>query len=215
MSKHEKGAIAPSAPDAEAVRQETLHTLTTTCPPDRDHPDPASLTLEELAPFVIEGFRKLRLYRPYILAFLKKFQDAERDSKNRLKVPVKGCHTFKEFCSRHLGRSPQAVYALAKEIGEETKRLNNSEKPKIAAGPSDKSAKEPATSMPVPQPISIPESATFGVQDAIGDFCQRVQFITAFMNPREKVQVYQGVIDRMHSEIDRVSEENLNSEAAA
>jgi hypothetical protein len=48
MSKHEKGAIAPSAPDAEGVRQETLHTLTTTCPPDRDFPDPASLSLEEL-----------------------------------------------------------------------------------------------------------------------------------------------------------------------
>lgn len=215
MNKHEKTAIAPSAPDAEGVRQETLHTLTTACPPDRDLPDPASLSLEDLAPIVIEGVRKLRLYGPYIVTFLKKFQDAERDGKNRLKVPVKGCHTFKDFCRTHLGRSQQAVYALAKEIREETKRLNNGEKTRIAAGSSNKSAKEPATGLPAPQPISIPESATFGVQDAIGDFCQRVHFITAFMNPREKVQVYQGVIDRMHSKIDRVSEENLHSEAAA
>jgi hypothetical protein len=215
MSKHEKTAIAPSAPDAGSVRQEPLHTLTTTCPPDRDLPDPASLSLEELAPIVIEGVRKLRLYRPYILAFLKKFQEAQRDSKNRLKVPVKGCYTFQEFCRKHLGKSPQAVYALAKEIGEETKRLNNSEKPKLTADSSDVSAKEPATAHPAPQPISIPKSATFGVQDAISDVCRRVHFITAFMNPGEKLQVCQGVIDKMQSEIDLISNRNLRSEAAA
>lgn len=212
MSKHEKTAIAPSAPDAGSVRQEALHTLTTTCPPDRDLPDPASLSLEELAPIVIEGVRKLRLYRPYILAFLKKFQEAQRDSKNRLKTPVKGCHTFKEFCRKHLGKSPQAIYG---KIKEEAKRLNNSEKPKLTAGSSDKSAKEPATAPPAPQPISIPKSATFGVQDAISDVCQRVHFITAFMNPDEKLQVCQGVIDKMQSEIDLISNRNLRSEAAA
>jgi hypothetical protein len=212
MSKHEKTAIAPSAPDAEGVRQETLHTLTATCPPDRDLPDPASLSLEELAPIVIEGVRKLRLYRPYILAFLKKFQEAERDSKNRLKVPVKGCHTFKEFCGKHLGRSPQAVYD---QIREETKRLNNSDKPKIAAGSSAKPAKGPAAAPAAPLPISIPESAAFGVQDAIRHSCQYVNDIAAYMKPDEKVRVYQGVIDRMQSAIALISEGNPRSEAAA
>jgi hypothetical protein len=215
MNKHEKTAIAPSAPDAEGVRQETLHTLTTTCPPDRDLPDPASLSLEELAPIVIEGVRKLRLYRPYILTFLKKFQEADRDGKNRLKVPVKGCHTFKEFCRTHLDRSPQAVYALAKEIGEETKRLNNREKTRIAAGSSDKSAKEPAPALPAPQPISIPESAAFGVQDAIRHSCQYLNDIAVFLNPNEKVQVYQAVINKMQSEIDLISKESLRSKAVA
>ena len=71
------------------------------------------------------------------------------------------------------------------------------------------------TAPPAPQPISIPEAAAFGVQDAIGDVCQRVHFITAFMSSDEKVQVYQGVIDKMQSEIDRVSERNLLSQAAA
>jgi hypothetical protein len=212
MSKHEKTALAPSAPDAGSVRQEALHTLTTTCPPDRDLPDPASLSLEELAPIVIEGVRKLRLYRPYILAFLKKFQEAQRDSKNRLKVPVKGCYTFQEFCRKHLGKSPQAIYG---KIKEEAKRLNDSERPRLTAGSSAKSAKEPAPAPPAPQPISIPEGANFGVQDAISDLRQRVHFITAYMSPDEKVQVCQGVIDKMQSEIDLISNRNLRSEAAA
>jgi hypothetical protein len=215
MSKHEKTATVQSGPDAGGVRQETLHTLTTLSPLHGDLPDPASLSLEDLAPIVIEGIRKLRIYRPYILTFLKKFQDAERDSKNRLKVPVKGCHTFKDFCRKHLDRSPQAVYALAKGIGEGTKRLNDSERPRLTAGSSAKSTKEPAPAPPAPQLINIPEAAAFSVQDAISDFCQRVHFITAYMSPDEKVQVYQGVIDKMQSEIDLISKGNLRSEAAA
>jgi len=95
MNKHEKTAIAPSAPDAEGVRQETLHTLTTTCPPDRDLPDPASLSLEELAPIVIEGVRKLRLY--------------DKDPKMMI-VPMLTLEQARTF--RVGGKMPQGYYQI-------------------------------------------------------------------------------------------------------
>jgi len=71
--------------------------------------DPAALTDDQLANVVIDGVKKFRHYLPYVFALKARFVDGERDSKNRLKTPIKDCYSWSEFCEQHLDRTTQAI----------------------------------------------------------------------------------------------------------
>jgi hypothetical protein len=71
--------------------------------------DPAEMTSDQLADIVIEGIKKLRRYLPYIVTLKDRFDTGDRDSTNRLKTPIKDCCTWKDFCAKHLDRTPQAI----------------------------------------------------------------------------------------------------------
>ena len=88
------------------VEQETLPTLG----------DPATMTDDELANVVIEGVKKIRQILPYIVAIKARFDSGDRDRTNRLKIPIKGCFSWAEFCKTRLGRTRQTIHeALAPE----------------------------------------------------------------------------------------------------
>jgi hypothetical protein len=71
--------------------------------------DPDKLTSDQLADTVIEGVKQFRHYLPYVIALKERFDGGERDSTNRLRVPIKDCHSWKEFCKAHLDRTPRAI----------------------------------------------------------------------------------------------------------
>ena len=71
--------------------------------------DPAILSNDQLADIVIEGFKKMQRYLPYIVAMKARFDTGVRDSKNHLKTLIKGCDSWQEFCFRHLDRTPRAI----------------------------------------------------------------------------------------------------------
>lgn len=71
--------------------------------------DPASLTNDQLADLVIEGVKKIRAYLPYIRTLKERFDSGDRNSMNRLRVPIKGCCSWQEFCDQHLDRSTEAI----------------------------------------------------------------------------------------------------------
>jgi hypothetical protein len=71
--------------------------------------DPARLTNGQLADIVIEGVKKLRHYLPYIIVLKNRFDAGDRDSTNRLRKPIKDSYSWKEFCEKHLDRTPRAL----------------------------------------------------------------------------------------------------------
>lgn len=77
--------------------------------------DPVGMTNNELAEVVIQGFRKIRPYIPYIITLRQRFLNGDRDDKNRLIEPIKGCSSWKEFCVELLHRTPQAVGKAIRE----------------------------------------------------------------------------------------------------
>jgi hypothetical protein len=86
--------------------------------------NPQALSNDDLADIVVTGLRKLRDYLPYIAELKSRFDAGERDNQNRLRAPIRGCHTWAEFCSNELGRTPRAI----------TKALKATEKnPKLPA----------------------------------------------------------------------------------
>jgi hypothetical protein len=71
--------------------------------------DPAEMTDDELADVVIEGVKKIKHYLPYIRTLKGRFDTGDRDSKNRLKTPIRDCSSWKEFCTMHLDRTPKTI----------------------------------------------------------------------------------------------------------
>jgi hypothetical protein len=71
--------------------------------------DPATFTDDQLADIVIDGVKKLRQLLPYIIAMKARFDAGDRDRTNRLKTPIKGCYSWKEFCKNRLDRAPQTI----------------------------------------------------------------------------------------------------------
>jgi hypothetical protein len=71
--------------------------------------DPVKMTNDLLADIVIEGVRKFRHYLPYIHILKERFDLGKRDSTNRLRTPIKGCSSWKDFCEMHLDRTPRAI----------------------------------------------------------------------------------------------------------
>jgi hypothetical protein len=95
----EKGVALLPHLNPATVMKETFTTLG----------NPAEMSADQLADVVIEGVKKLRHYVPYITALKKLFDAGERDSLNRLKAPIKGCHSWKDFCATMLDRQPQSI----------------------------------------------------------------------------------------------------------
>ncbi len=97
--------LAASTPQEDMiVGQKSCQTLNSI-----DFRDPNKMTAEELADVVIEGIKKFDHYLPYVIALKKKFGEAPRDINKRLKVPIKNCYTWGEFCEKHLDRTRQGV----------------------------------------------------------------------------------------------------------
>jgi len=103
-------AQIPSAGDATALATVEKDTFTTLG-------DPATMTDDQLAGIVFEGVKKIRQCVPDIRAMKARFDTGDRDHRNRLKTPIKGCDSWKQFCKSRLERAPQTIgEALAAHI---------------------------------------------------------------------------------------------------
>jgi hypothetical protein len=78
--------------------------------------DPINMTNDELADIVAEGYRQFYRYVPYVVTLWQRFRDGDRDDKNRLLEPIKGCYSFDEFCTKILDRTPSAVYKAIRQV---------------------------------------------------------------------------------------------------
>jgi hypothetical protein len=65
---------------------------------------PSSLSTDQLVSAVVSSFSKIRDAMPYVFELRKRFADAPRGAAN-----IAGCQTWKEFCQKHLHRTPRAV----------------------------------------------------------------------------------------------------------
>jgi hypothetical protein len=115
---------------AKSVRQIICQTQET-----NDLPEPSELTTDQLADVVIEGFKKLARYIPYLIALKKKFADGPRDENNHLKTPIKDCYTWTEFCTNCLDRTRQAIDTAIREPEAEPVALTWETKPVELAAP--------------------------------------------------------------------------------
>jgi hypothetical protein len=100
--------------------------------------DPINMTDDELADMVAEGYRQFYRYIPYIITLWQRFQKKERDGKNRLLEPIKGCHSFDEFCTKFLDRTPSAVYKAIRQVMQ-PELTDSTDKPKPKPKPTAKS----------------------------------------------------------------------------
>jgi hypothetical protein len=116
---------------------------------------------DELADIVIEGFRKLRPYQRYIAELHRRFTIADRDENNRLLEPIKGCHTFREFCTKRLGRTAEAVYKMMRTADPLPKPKRQPRLPGSTANADDASgsAAFPVPSTPVEVKVAYPRYA--------------------------------------------------------
>lgn len=64
---------------------------------------------EDLADEVIGGIKKISTILGKIALLKNMFNDGERDCNNRLKVPIKSCCTWEEFCNRWLDRDIRTI----------------------------------------------------------------------------------------------------------
>jgi hypothetical protein len=71
--------------------------------------DPAEYTSAEKAAIVIKYVRNFRECIPFIVSLKEDFDTGERDSLNRLREPIQDCHSWKEFCDLHLGKSDRRI----------------------------------------------------------------------------------------------------------
>lgn len=76
---------------------------------------PAEMTTDELHDVVIQAFAKIRPYIPYIIELRRRFEDADRDELNRLRKPIQGCHSWKEYCKSILNRTPRTVWDACRD----------------------------------------------------------------------------------------------------
>ncbi len=79
---------------------------------------PTDMTDDELVGVVIQAFAKIRDYIPYIVELRMRFEAADRDSTNRLRVPISGCYTWKEFCTSILNRTPRNIWDACRDKKE-------------------------------------------------------------------------------------------------
>jgi hypothetical protein len=70
---------------------------------------PINQAAEDLADDVIAGVKKISTILDKIVLLFEMFDEGERDSHNRLKVPIKGCYTKQEFCDRWLDRNIRTI----------------------------------------------------------------------------------------------------------
>ena len=70
---------------------------------------PINQAAEDLADHVITGVKKISAILNKIALLFQMFDDGERDNSNRLKVPIKKCHTKQEFCNRYLDRNIRTI----------------------------------------------------------------------------------------------------------
>jgi hypothetical protein len=97
------------------VRQESCQTLAPKLPAPASatataaEADPAKMNVDELADYVVNGIKKFEHYLPLVRVLKGKAGLIPRDSKNRFKVPLKGCYSWGEFCRKYLDRTRQAV----------------------------------------------------------------------------------------------------------
>jgi predicted RNA-binding Zn-ribbon protein involved in translation (DUF1610 family) len=78
--------------------------------------DPISMTDNELADIVVEGYGQFYRHLPYVITLWQRFQKKKRDGKNHLLEPIKGCHSFDEFCTKYLDHTPSAVYKALRQV---------------------------------------------------------------------------------------------------
>lgn len=71
---------------------------------------PAEMATEELASVVINGFKRIKDYLPYIAELKSRFDKAPRGAGNRLLNPIADCYTWSQFCEEHLGRSRKTIF---------------------------------------------------------------------------------------------------------
>ena len=69
----------------------------------------ANQVAEDLADEIIGGLSKISTIIGKIALLKKMFKDGDRDGNNRLKVPIKSCYTWEEFCNLWLDRDIRTI----------------------------------------------------------------------------------------------------------
>ena len=87
--------------------------------------DAAMMTNKELVAVAIQAFAKIRDYIPYIVELKSRFDAAERNSENRLRTPIRGCYSWKEFCTSILNRPPE-IFGMHAETRKKSRKHVNS-----------------------------------------------------------------------------------------
>ncbi len=77
--------------------------------------------MNQVADTVIQGVNDFAKVLPQIITLREYFETAERDSANRLRVPIKSCHTWTEFCRMHLGANIRTIQRLLKDVNKKPK----------------------------------------------------------------------------------------------
>jgi len=100
-----------------------------------------SFDMNELADEVIKGVKDFAEVLPQIVRLKRYFDTADRDSTNRLRVPIKGCRTWLEFCETHIRKiqrmlsdstkKPKASSLPAAQVTEEDFARYNQEHPAV------------------------------------------------------------------------------------
>jgi hypothetical protein len=89
--------------------------------------------MNQVADAVIQGVNDFAKVLPQIVTLKEYFDTAERDSANRLRVPIKSCRTWTEFCRTHLGENIRTIQRLLRDVNK---------KPKLESSETDESAPE-------------------------------------------------------------------------
>ena len=129
------GAETTLVKKTKTVRGKSSQTLLDT----KRFTDPINMTDDELGDMVVGGYRQFYRYIPWVITLWQRFQKKERDSKNHLLEPIKGCHSFDEFCTKILDRTPSAVYKAIRQVTQ-SQLTDGTDKSKAKPKPTAKSS---------------------------------------------------------------------------
>ncbi len=120
--------------------------------------------MNQVADAVIQGVNDFAKVLPQIVTLREYFDTAERDSANRLRVPIKSCRTWTEFCRTHLGENIRTIQRLLRDVNK---------KPKLESAEPNESAPM-STDEPPPVNERAAPSFTQHLRDWIEQTCPTV-----------------------------------------
>ena len=133
--------------------------------------------MNEVADAVIQGVNDFAKVLPQIITLREYFETAERDSAHRLRVPIKSCRTWTEFCRTHLGaRNIRTIQRLLKDVNKKPKL--ESEPAEVSPPTEESDAIQPsANSVDVELTSLFPSAITAEVvEKELGEFLVSLAF---------------------------------------
>ncbi len=132
--------------------------------------------MNEVADAVIQGVNDFAKVLPQIITLREYFETAERDSAHRLRVPIKSCRTWTEFCRTHLGENIRTIQRLLKDVNKKPKL--ESEPAEVSPETEESDAIQPsANSVDVELTSLFPSAITAEVvEKELGEFLVSLAF---------------------------------------